>query len=287
MIKIKHIYQGLIFFVLTATSCSEYIDLEPGEFVKNIIIDATLTNEFKTYEVVLSQTKTINDPSFPVIKNASVFLTFNDTVINYFENDSLPGHYYSEIAFAGVPGTTYKLTVTNIDVNNDGISDEYVGTATMGSLVLIDSAGYYYKSERKATVLTCFSYDPPEKNYYFFKAYINDTLVSDTLNKYNFTDDVAFNGNKILNAPCYYFQDENEMEFIEKGDSLTLELNNIDEAFFTYLNSSFYEYYGYNPMFGGMPANIESNFSNNALGIFRVYTVSRSSVVVSEDFDRN
>ena len=106
--------------------------------------------------------------------------------------------------------------------------------------------------------------------------------MTDTLHEYIPQDDEQFNGNYTNGVTCQYFQDEVDDEYIVNGDKLTLEIQNIDKAFYNYITSAQKEYFGYNPMFGGLPANVYSNTSKNAIGIFRVYTVNKASVVVKD-----
>lgn len=282
----KNIGIGFL-FLLMFSSCTEYIDIELTNYKYNVFIDATVTNEFKQHQVFIASTHNIEENEFQGKSGAEIFIEFNDTIINFIESDTLPGFYHSDIDFLGIPGTTYEIKISNIDGDEDGVLDTYEASSQMGKELLIDSVGYEYIKDWEAVALKCYAWDPPETNYYNFKAWRNDTLTTDTIIEYGATDDTFFNGNYTNGIPCLYFQDEYKDEYVKKGDKLTLGIENIDKAYYTYINSCINEYYGYNPMFGGMPANVESNFTNGALGIFKVYTISKASVIVKEEFDRD
>jgi len=269
-----------VFLLLLMISCTEEMELEPAAYVKNIIIDATLTNENQYQLVRLFYTQSFTDDSSKMVEAAMVTVTSGDSVVRFIERDTFPGYYFSEIPFAGEPGKTYHLLITNVDINVDGEWDVFEASATMASALEMDSVTYTYIPQWKATSLNCYAWDPQERNYYNFIAWVNGVMVTDSLFEYNVTNDDQFNGNYTNGVTCQFLQDEKEYEHIENGDTLTLEIDNIDLAYFNYINSAQKEYYGYNPMFGGLPANVSSNISNNAIGIFRVYTVSKKSCVV-------
>lgn len=279
--QIHFIQLLLVISSILFTNCTEEIELDPGTYSPNIVVDATLTNEYKQHVVRLISNSMIGDYELQMITGASVSVSFNDSLIYFYEPDTLPGFYYSEIPFVGVPGNTYLLNVTDYDINSDGIIDTCSASAFMPKALTIDSVGYTYIDKWEATALQCYAWDPSEKNYYNFRAWKNDTLVTDTLYEYAATDDAPFNGNYTNGITCLYFQDEIEDEYIVDGDKLTLEIQNIDKAYYDYINSAQKEYFGYNPMFGGLPANVYSNISDNAIGIFKVYTVNKASVIVT------
>lgn len=287
-IKTRQIYRnflimGLFILMLAiTTACTEYIDMEPATYKKVLVVDATLTNEYKQHLIKLSLTKKIDDIDYPRVSDAWVTISFNDTTIHFYENDTLPGYYYSDTLFAGIPYNSYQLNITNLDVNADGITDTYTSTATMPAALKIDSVTYTYIPEWEATSLNCWALDPPERNYYNFRAWKNDTLVTDSIYEFQATDDLMFNGNYTNGIPCQFLRDEKEDEWVVANDVLTLEIENIDLAYFDYINTAISGYYGYNPLFGGLPANLTGNVSNNAMGIFRVYTLNKASVTVTE-----
>ncbi len=268
---------------LALTGCTEYIEMKPANYQKVLIVDGTLTNEFKKHHVKLSHTKMIDEPNFPLVSGASVSVFTGDSSIIYIENDTLPGYYFSEVPFKGIPGSSYKLVITGIDINEDSIIDYYTSNAIMGDSLAIDSVTYEYNPKWEATAIMLWAYEPATLNYYNFKAWVNDTLVTDTLFEYQVRDDGIVNGIYIQGIPFQFLQDEKPDELIETGDTLTLEIENIDENYYNYLQSARDEYFGYNPLFGGLPANVFTNIESEqeVMGIFRVYTSNRASVVVT------
>lgn len=278
----KKKYILIIAIIAGAFSCTEKIDIKPTELEKRLIVDATVTNELTTHFVQLSVTKLITADDVPTVSNANVEVMGGGQVIKYIETDTVPGLYYSEIEFKGIPDTTYHLKINNVDVDEDGEWEEYHAEATMPLELKIDSIALEYYYSWEAWAVKCYAWDPPVTNYYNFRVKRNGHVITDTLDEYSFTDDFLFNGNYTNGIDCYYLQDEYEDEYVTDGDSITLVIENIDKSYFEYLVSAQQEFWGYNPMFGGPPANVYSNASNSALGIFRVYTVNSASVIIDE-----
>ena len=121
-------------------------------------------------------------------------------------------------------------------------------------------------------MLTCYLQDPSEyRNYYRLIVYKKgEPRISDDM-MYIFNDDFM-NGNMI------FMLWESEAFFPQ--DTVVVELQTLDK--------STYEYYlTLNSLAGGMfgasnPANPETNLSNDALGYFGAYTVSRDTIVIQE-----
>ena len=69
---------------------------------------------------------------------------------------------------------------------------------------------------------------------------------------------------------------EYKKEYINPGDTITLGVYNTTKSVFNFYSQAYESVIRSNPMFGGPPANIESNFSNGVKGFFEVYTIAKS-----------
>jgi hypothetical protein len=112
--------------------------------------------------------------------------------------------------------------------------------------------------------------------------YRNQTLITDTLNEWFITDDKFFNGNYTNGATVAYLQSGDKRESIQKGDTVTVEVNNINKAYYNFLLEAQSELRGSNPLFSGPPANIKGNVNHGAIGFFAAYSATRSWTVASE-----
>lgn len=276
-----------ICFMLVLNSCTERIDIKPSELELHIAVEATLTNEVKAHAVKITSTKLITDTIVPPISNATVIINDGSVETMLTESDTIPGLYLTPDSFACESGKNYHLKITDVDIDMDGVTELYEAFAVMPDAIGVDSVTTepfnIETFEFEGWSLKCWAWDPPEENYYLFKAWKNDTLLSDTLYEYNFTDDVYFNGQFTNGIECQVLDQSKEDEVVRDGDVLALELCHISKDFYDFLVGVSIESRPKVPMFSGPPANVPSNISNGALGFFRVYyTVKKSDTVVFE-----
>ena len=135
MPKSKRLYFFCVFISLLSVCCTEEVDLSldtTDETFNILVVEATITNEFKNHRVNLSRMDTILDtqidstfnPFTPgrdidrdLVKyerNAQV-LVENATGITYNFNEISPGIYESSEPFAAMEGQSYTLNILTSD----------------------------------------------------------------------------------------------------------------------------------------------------------------------------
>ena len=119
-------------------------------------------------------------------------------------------------------------------------------------------------------MLTCYLQDPPEvRNYYRMKAYKKGDTQAARDAKFVFNDDFM-NGNMMMVAW--------DIASFLPLDTVVVELQTLDKSTYDYFSTLFSLTDG---MFGSSnPANPETNLSNDALGYFGAYTVSRDTIII-------
>lgn len=288
MIKDRIINIGLIvLFASILSSCTEIIDMEFSTDFERLVVDARIMDKDTVQYVKLSKINLDNEVDIvSPITNASVVVYDGQTEIVFDESEIQNGTYIAPSNFIGEWGKTYTLNITQTGVVGVDGTDTYSASALMADSLKFDSTTVeYFNIPHMGMIgynIMCWALDTPTKNYYLFKAWKNSVLLTDTLYEYRQSDDQIFNGTYIAGASCQFLSDYKPDEYVESGDTITLEIDNIDQAYFDYLNSAQSEDQGTIPMFGGPPANVTTNVSNGAVGIFRVYSVNKSSVVVEE-----
>lgn len=119
MKRIKHIALLIVLsFGLTTTSCLEEFDFKTETFESAIVIEATITNEFKNQEISLTRTFQFEEDGPSAESNADVRIVDGSGTIYNFQESATPGKYISTTAFAAVNGTSYRLLVTTSDGRN-------------------------------------------------------------------------------------------------------------------------------------------------------------------------
>jgi hypothetical protein len=122
---------------------------------------------------------------------------------------------------------------------------------------------------------------PPEKRDWFgFKIRKNSDLLTDSLSKYSVISDELFDSGYFPGLPVGFLSDDDPREAVQPGDTVTLEMNCIEEVYYNFVTEAQLEIAGYYPLFSGPPSNVTSNMDNGALGIFAAYSIQRYSLVV-------
>jgi hypothetical protein len=192
--------------------------------------------------------------------------------------------YLTREAFRGEVGETYLVRIGDVDVDGDGSPEEYQARSRMSTGARVDSIKVTYFESPFFSGYQIFMYalDPPERNWYIFKIWKNGKLLTEQLSDYFIQNDDFYNGTYIFGLPVGFLADDDPDEKAEPGDTITFELNAIDQAYFQFISEAQLEIAGNNPLFSGPPANISSNLDGGAKGIFAAYSVHRISKIIPE-----
>jgi hypothetical protein len=232
------------------------------------------------------------------VGNAEVTLTDSDgKTLPLAENDTVPGLYQTAADVYGEEGKTYTLDV-RVDFDGNRIREHYRSTAYLTRINYIDSVGLQASAIFKNMVeVLLYAQDMPEENYYSIFVAINDSILNPTINKYFVMDDKFINGQYIDGVACYYLnQDQdttksNNGERLRVGDKVTLNINAISKEYATFIDNVRSEIRGSNPIFGGPPANVETNIKCvdpqdgvPVLGFFTAFPSRYANATVKKDF---
>jgi len=108
----RYIIFGLMLLLLA--SCEEQIswNLKPGNTV-SVFVDGLITDELKSQTITVAKPVTnINLKAEPV-SGATVLVSTDELVYTFRESPTTPGTYISASPFAGIPGKTYSLLITD------------------------------------------------------------------------------------------------------------------------------------------------------------------------------
>lgn len=288
----KNIYIFLSLFVLTFTACTTDIDLKLEGTEPMLVVDGCVTTDTMAHGIFLQKSSDYfaNQP-VSGISGAQVTISDGVQTVSLTESASRPGLYETPNTYYGLPGKTYTLHMSGLDVNGDGVNEVYEATSTLKDVPDMDEV---VVEETKLFGMKMWAFkasfqDPAEtRNNYLFRDYLNGRCVSDTINECGITNDEFFNGVYLKDEPIMYFASQKTDENVAVGDTCTLEICGITDDYLYFINDVVSELYGRNPMFGGQPANIRTNIhqlspvvksSNSPRGYFATYAVKRKSVV--------
>lgn len=274
-------YIILLLTVVFATACTEKIDIKLDNTYTRLVVEARLSTDTTIHTVRLTTSSSYYyNQAPPAVSNALVTISDGNTIINLTENPTKKGVYETSANTFGKIGNTYKLLIKNVDINNDGVFEEYEASSSIYPVNQVDSIGMKYYTDFEAWEVKCYVQDPPTEDYYLFNVYKNNVLMTDTLSEPLVVDDKLYNGNYTNGIGVGYLRDEKSGERAVIGDSIRLETWRIDKSFFKFVTEFKDAVRKQNPLFSGPPANIKGNISNGAIGYFVAYSISKSSTTV-------
>jgi hypothetical protein len=265
-------------------SCTERIDIELDSTYRRLVVQGAVTSDSVRHRVFLTTTSDYfaNEPS-PVVSGAQVEISYDDQVHTLEEHPILKGLYETADAFSGKPGTTYKLDIRQIDVNEDGLEEEYHAESTMQGGAELDGVQLRYFSSPIVTgyqVLMWASHPVEQRDWFGFRIWKNGVLLTDSLSSYTVFSDDLFDSGYLPGFPVGFLSDDDPRERVYPGDTIVFELESIDEAYYDFVSDAQLELIGNIPLFSGPPANVSSNIDNGAMGIFAAYSILRAATVL-------
>lgn len=250
-------------------ACEKVINVDLLPSKEAIVIEATVTNSKLPFTVLISKTS----PYFGTnagnpVSGARVSIRTERGKTMYF-TEKAPGKYLlgNVLAF---PGFWYI-----IDVQCDGVT--YTARSFMNEPVQIAELGFSYFNGfglfDSGYKVSTFIRDPSNiENFYRLKYYVNGKALGNR-GEITLYSDKLFDGKPVgLAQRTIVFQ---------KTDTLTVELQSIDEAAYNYF-STLESISGNQMQQSASPSNPISNFNNGALGYFSAYTFDSKTVIVKD-----
>jgi len=269
---------------LLMASCTERIDIELDSTFRRLVVQGAVTSDSVRHRVFLTTTSDyFANISSPRVSGAQVELSFSDQTIDLVENPLFPGLYETPVAFRGEVGTTYVLDISQVDVDEDGQTEEYSAESTMpGGAQLEEIALRYFSSPivNGYQVLMWASHPVEQKDLFGFRIRKNGVLLTDSLASYTVFSDDLFDSGYLPGFPVGFLSDDDPRERVYPGDTVTFELESIDPAYYDFVTDAQLEIIGNIPLFSGPAANVKSNISNGGVGIFAAYSILRASTIL-------
>lgn len=269
--------------MILVSACTERIDIELDSTYRRLVVEGAVTTDSVRHQVMLSLSSDYfsNQPS-PGLSEASVTLSFNEETLVLEELENEPGRYETAFAFRGVPGTTYILEISQVDVDEDGVEESYRACSTMpGGAELHEIVLKHFQTGvASGYQVTMYASHPVEQRDWFgFKLIKNSDLLTDSLMKYSVLSDDLFDTGYFPGIPVGFLSDDEPREAVYSGDTVILELDCIDQAYYNFVTDAQLEMVGYNPLFSGPPANVSTNIEGGQ-GIFTAYSIQRTFLIV-------
>ena len=282
--SIKQFIAGAAFIGLAfMSSCTEEFVPDTGNTYTRLCVEGNLTTDTTKHKVRLVKSRSLNDNNpFSPISNANVTITDDSTVFVLKEDVADKGSYYTDSTVYGIPGRTYTLHISNVDVNDDGVMEEYSATSRLIGVNPIDSFAIYYNNineNMKGWSLNLYAKDAGGgRNFYLIKARQNGVMLTDSIYKFSFSDNLGFEGQYFNGFQAYYIQETTGTK-LKTGDTITLEMSGITEDYYNFIIDYITEYYPKVPIFSGPSSNVSTNIEprDKAMGFFAAYSIQRKT----------
>lgn len=285
-------YYLIVFSILIAlSSCGDMekeISWETESIPHNLVVEGSIKTDSIYQLIKLKESGDYFENEAPImISEAKVIVTFNSDTLSFIESDSLPGWYYSAYPFKGEIGVTYHLSI-ELNEPIEGESN-FEADADIQQQLRIDSIqcktyenpfSMYDTDTSYIVLLTLYGKEPAGvDNYYAVKFYRNDTLMNDTVTKYQiFTDeDYDIDGYTVMYIPVYYVE-------YNPNDAITIEVLSLTEDYYNFIDACQLIATPQDPFgFTGPPANAVGNVNDGtALGYFYGASISRGNTIVTQ-----
>lgn len=279
-----NLYIPVVLMALSALlfSCQEEIDLELNDSFTRLVVEGKITTDSIEQKVVLSTTSSyFSNEEAPRVTGAQVSVSDGNQIFAFVENPNNLGSYYSQEKFKGIPGATYELRIDNADLGDGNGPQSYSATDVMKTPMYVDSVKAIYIDDyfgRKGYRIFGFAQESPTPgDFYIWKYYINNVLVTDTLSEVTFASDELVNGSYVSNLEVGFLS----LEEGKPGDTLSVETNCVSESYFSFFVSFLSETrWSGGGGFSGPPANVETNMNNGAVGFFNTEAKTRISIIL-------
>jgi hypothetical protein len=252
-----------IFFISTAfISCTKVIDLKLRDNSGQLVIEGNITNVTGPQYITLSQNVAFTSPNtYPPVAGATVYVTDKRGKYVFAEQ---PQGTYSVVGLTGITGVTYKMTVVT-----NGIT--YTASSLMPARVNLDSITSKVNEFGSSNTreITVHFLDPAGvANQYRFIMYVNGLQTNDI-----FVINDEFADGRYIDFDLI----ENDIK-IHPGDVVTVEMQCIDKAVYTYWLTQMQQ--TEEGPGGVAPSNPPTNITPASLGYFSAHTSQSLTLAV-------
>jgi hypothetical protein len=249
-----------------------------------LVVEGSLTSDTMAQTIKLSVTNNFYSTAAPApVTGALVSVSDGDN--NFILTETSSGIYQTVPTFHALANKTYQLSISNVDIDHNGVTEQYTAQSSFVDIYPLDSIQVkhfnFLRNDTTLSVTGFFQDNGAVQNYYMATLSINNVLVTDTITQVFFTDDGGgFNGKYFNGAlPIITLNSKNKKEVLNNGDKVTLNLYGIPKDYYTFLgeisNST-----GSNP-FMGSPANVSTNIlpAGKACGFFYTASARHASLI--------
>jgi len=170
MLKKSHVKFSVLLVMVVCYNCVETFDYEAeiGSFESALVIEATITNELKHHQILLSRTFQLQESLVQPERNADISIIGNGST-EYVFHETDPGVYVSDQEFKSLPNNDYILSINTSNGKHYKSSGMQLTKAT--SLDNLYAERDYNEEGDEGVSIYIDSYDPTGASKYYRHEY--------------------------------------------------------------------------------------------------------------------
>jgi len=165
--KTSYLTTLITVIIFTVISCVEEIPLETDGFESILVVEATITNENKQQEILLSRSYMFD--SIPIQESGATVKVIDDAMNTYIFAETEPGVYKSQSSFAAQPSRNYKLSVLTSNGNEYGSTEMQLTQPTTINNLYAERD--FNENGNEGVSMYIDSYDPTGNSKYYRHEY--------------------------------------------------------------------------------------------------------------------
>jgi hypothetical protein len=279
-------------FLLSTISCKENIDINTSDSPPQIVIYGYISTDTTQHQIRISRSAGFFSTARPEgVSNADVSITSGEKAFPLVESTEEPGLYLTSPDVYGISGETYTLHVST-DFYGSGRKEKYEASSLLPFASRPDSIKIMPSPLAKNFLqVLLWGETPAENDINFISIHLfrNGIIVNDSLRGISTADDQFVADKYIKGVPIFMLNQERDRYKLASGDTLTLQLSSITRDYASFISSAQWESHGSVPLFGGPPANIQTNISCTSnpeilsiSGFFTAFSIRRTSMIYTE-----
>lgn len=271
-----------LFFLL---ACRERIDINTEASPPRLVIYGYITTDTTQHAIRITRSTGYFATTKPEgISHAVVNISDGDSIFDLNESSEEPGLYLTSPGVYGIPGKTYTLHAF-VDFNGDGNKEEYAATSYLPFPATLDSAAVILSPIMNDFLQVLIWGNLPEESSgnFSFHLFRNGMVMNDSLRRFQIARDDYIATKKIVALPIFQLNQERDRDKLSSGDTLTVQIESITSEYAAFIENARDELRGPIPLFGGPPANVETNVRRLSAGskpeisgFFTAYSIHRT-----------
>ena len=282
------LYYILLTGCISFFSCMERINISTEASPPRLVVYGYITTDTTQHAISITRSTGFFVTDKPDgISNANVNISYDDGIFELEESPEKKGLYLTSPDVYGVAGKTYTLHAS-IDFNGDGKTEDFEARSYLPFPATLDSAALTVSPFSSDFLQVLIWGSLPEESSGAFSLHLlrNGVVMNDSLRRFRIMYDDYIVSKKFVALPVFQLNPERERYKLSQGDTVTVQVESINQEYATFIENAQQELTGPIPLFGGPPANVETNIrclspnsKTEISGFFTAYSLHRVATI--------